>query len=308
MDQRYLLTHELGPLPWSLALPDGSLFKTNKASLSMLLTNGVECLPSLPDQTTAVIIDAMAMLQTLVRVPDRLSELAEMVMTRILIEAGEAERIDFVEDQYPVISIKNTERNKRRRDGQLVISITNGQQLCPRQWKKFMANGSNKTNFVRFLVHEFSENAVYTDKINNHTFYVSHGDNCTKLVSSNGTTTASDVSELWTNQEEAYTRMFRHAEHASQNGHQCIAIKSSDTDVEVLACYYQAVISADIILISGTSKRSRIVSIRRACLHAITGCDSVSGFCTKRKKKALNIVKMNPTLRQTLGSLGEGPC
>ena len=137
MDLRYLLTHELGPLPWSLALPDGSLVKTNKASLSMLLENGLECLPSLPDQTTAVIIDAMAMLQTLVRVPDRFSELAEMVMTRILIEAGEAERIDFVGDQYPVISIKNTERNKRGRDGQLVINITNGQQLCPCQWKKF---------------------------------------------------------------------------------------------------------------------------------------------------------------------------
>ena len=52
--------------------------------------------------------------------------------------------------------------------------------------------------------------------------------------------------ELCTNQEEADTRMLLHAEHASQNGHQRIAIKSSDTDVEVLACYYQAVISADI--------------------------------------------------------------
>ena len=125
-------------------------------------------------------------------------------------------------DQYPVISIENTERNKRGRDGQLVINITNGQQLCPRQWKMLMANGSNKTNFVRFLVRGWSENAVYADKIKDRTFYVSHGDNCTKLVSSNGTTTASDVSELWTNQEEADTRMFFHAEHASQNGHQCI--------------------------------------------------------------------------------------
>ena len=310
MDLRYLLTHELGPLLWSLALPDGSLVKTNKASLSMLLENGVECLPSLPDQTTAVIRDAMAMLQTLVRVPARFSELAEMVMTRILIEAGEAERIDFVGDQYPVISIKNTERNKRGRDGQLVINITNGQQL-------FMTNGSIKTNFVRFLVCEWSENAVYADKIKDRTYYVSHGDNCTKLVSSNGTTTASDVSELWTNQEEADTRMFLHAEHASQNSHQCIVIKSSDTDVEVLACYYQAVISADIILISGTIRRSRIVTIRRVCeklgreiceilpgLHAITGCDSVSAFCTKGKK-ALDIVQINQALRQTLGSLGE---
>ena len=284
----------------------------------MLLENGVECLPSLPDQTTAVIIDAMAMLQTVVRVPDRFCELAEMVMSRILTEAGEAARIDFVGDQHPAISIKNTERTKRSRDGQLVVNVTNGQQLCPRQWRKFLANGKNETNLLSFLVREWSENAVYAQKIKDCTFFVTHGDNCTKLVAPNGSTTASDVPELCTNQEEADTRMFLHAEHASQNGHQRIAIKSSDTDVEVLACYYQAVISADIILISGTSRRSRIVSIRRVgerlgreiceilpSLHAITGCDSVSAFSTKGKKKALDVVQMNPALRQTFGSLGE---
>ena len=91
----------------------------------------------------------MAMLQTLVRIPDRFSELADMVMTRILIEAGEAARIDFVGDQYPANSIKNTERNKRGRDGEIVINITNGQQFCPRQWRKFMAKGSNKTGLLR---------------------------------------------------------------------------------------------------------------------------------------------------------------
>lgn len=31
MDLRELLTHELGPLPWSLASFDGLLAKTNKA-------------------------------------------------------------------------------------------------------------------------------------------------------------------------------------------------------------------------------------------------------------------------------------
>lgn len=318
MDLRDLLTHELGPLPWSLASSDGSLAKTNKAILSKLLEDGVECLPSLPEETTAVIIDAMAMLQTLVRVPDRFSELAEMVMTRILIEAGEAARIDFVGDQYPTISIKNTERNKRGRDGQLVINITNGQQFCPRQWRKFMANGSNKTSLLNFFVREWSGNVVYAEKIKDHTLFVTHGDNCTKLVASDGTIAASTVLELCSNQEEADTRMLLHAHHASQNGHQRIAIKSSDTDVEVLACYHQAVIPAEIMLISGTRSRSRIVCIRRVCeklgreicevlpsLHAVTGCDSVSAFATKGKKKALDIIQLNPALRRVVGSLGE---
>ena len=75
----------------------------------------------------------MAMLQTLVRKPNRFSKLVDMVMTRILIEAGRAARIDFVGDQYTANSIKNTERNKRGRDGEIVINITNGQQFCPRR-------------------------------------------------------------------------------------------------------------------------------------------------------------------------------
>ena len=48
MDLRQLLVHELGPLPWSLALFDGALVKTNKATLPKLLEDGVESLQCLP--------------------------------------------------------------------------------------------------------------------------------------------------------------------------------------------------------------------------------------------------------------------
>ena len=66
---------------------------------------------NLPVDTTAVIIDAMAMLQRLVRVPDRFGDLAEVVFAGILRQAGNASRVDFVADQYPEISIKNKERH-----------------------------------------------------------------------------------------------------------------------------------------------------------------------------------------------------
>ena len=242
--------------------------------------------------------------------PERFSELAEMVRTRILVESGEASRIDFLGDHYPAISIKNTERNKRGKDGQLVVNIISPEQFCPRQWRKFMPNGSNKINLLNFLVRVWSANPAYAQKIKDHTLFVTHGDDCTKLVVSEGTVTASTVVELCSNQEQADTRMLLHASHASQNGHQRIAITSSDTDVEVLACHYQAVIPAEIMLISGTTSRSCIVSIPRACeklspeicqilpsLHAMTGCDSVSDFASKGKKKALDIIQSNPVLR-----------
>ena len=105
--------HELGPLPWSLALFDGSLAKTNEAALPKLLEDGVDSLQHLPAQTSAVIMDAMAILHMLSKVPDRFSDLTEMVFNRILLQAGEATRVDFIGHQYPEISIKNRERKKR---------------------------------------------------------------------------------------------------------------------------------------------------------------------------------------------------
>ena len=70
IDLRDLLTHELGPVPWSLATYDGSLAKTNKSVLAKLLEDGVEILPNLTN-ASAVIVDAMAQLQALRRIPDR---------------------------------------------------------------------------------------------------------------------------------------------------------------------------------------------------------------------------------------------
>ena len=83
---------------------------------------------SLPPDTTCVIIDAMAMLQMVTRIPDRFSDLAEMLLTEMLALSGTATRVDFVGDQYPDLSIKNIERNKRGREGQVVLAITSRHQ------------------------------------------------------------------------------------------------------------------------------------------------------------------------------------
>lgn len=53
-------------------MSDGSLAKTNKAAVSKLLEDGVEGLTSLTCDKTCVIIDAMAMLRMVTRIPDRL--------------------------------------------------------------------------------------------------------------------------------------------------------------------------------------------------------------------------------------------
>ena len=168
-------------------------------------------------------------------------------------QAGEATRVDFVGDQYPEIAIKNRERERRSSSSsQLAVNITSPQQLCPRQWKIFMSTGSNKEGLLNFLVHEWSTNEAYAQKIENRVLYVTYGNRCTKLNAFEGRLTAADAMDLHSTQEEADTRMFLHAFHASADGHHSIAVFSSATDVEILASHHQAAIPAEIILISGT--------------------------------------------------------
>ena len=90
----------------------------------------------------------MAQLQTLPRLPDRFIDLADLILSAVIKQAGEARRIDFVTDQYQSVSIKGIEYEKRGRSGQLAVEIRSPQQLCPRQWKKFLANCLKKTNLV----------------------------------------------------------------------------------------------------------------------------------------------------------------
>lgn len=241
-----------------------------------------------------------------------------MVMKHLLAVVGQATRIDFVADQYPDISIKNTERDKRGSKGQLEVDVSSPQQLCPRQWKKFMANGSNKTSLLNFLVAEWTTNSMYVRMIGNRTLFVTHGQMCTRISTQDGNIVSEISADLCSNQEEADTRMFLHTSHASRSGHRHIAIRSSDIDVEVLACYYQAIIPSELILISGNQTRTRLIQVPKLVdslgedtyhvlpsLHALTGCDSDSSFATKGKKKALSIVRENEVLREAVGTLGE---
>ena len=126
--------HKLGPLPWSLVSFEGSFMKTNKAALPKLLEDGVDSLQHLPAQTSAVIMDAMAILQMISRIPDRFSDLAEMVFNKILLQAGETTKVDFAGDQYPEISTINIERERRCSSSQLALNSgahSNGKSLCP---------------------------------------------------------------------------------------------------------------------------------------------------------------------------------
>ena len=80
--------------------------------LAWILEDGVEILPNLTI-ASAVIVDAMAQPKILPRIPDRFIDLADLILSALIKQAGEARRIDFVADQYPIVSIKNIKRERR---------------------------------------------------------------------------------------------------------------------------------------------------------------------------------------------------
>ena len=73
----------------------------------------------------------MAQLKILPRIPDRFIALSDLILSAVIKQAGEARRIDFVAGQYPSVSIKNIERERQGRSGQLAVQIRSPQQLCP---------------------------------------------------------------------------------------------------------------------------------------------------------------------------------
>ena len=62
LDLRLVLSHELGPIPWSIANADGSLVKTAKATLLSVLEKDVPPPEYVPADATRI-VDAMALLQ-----------------------------------------------------------------------------------------------------------------------------------------------------------------------------------------------------------------------------------------------------
>ena len=150
-----VLTYELGPLPWSLVSADGSLSKTAKSSLHSLLEHGLEPMTNHP-HADSIIIDFMAVLQSLKHVPTTFSELAEELFDNVIKSSRPALRVDVVTDQYPTISIKSPERQLRSKGGEIRIKIDSGSQKCPVQWKKYLSCSANKVNLVEYLSEDWA--------------------------------------------------------------------------------------------------------------------------------------------------------
>ncbi len=192
-------------------------------------------------------------------------------------------------------------------------------QPIPKLWNKFLSVGSNKENLLAFLCNEWQQH-IPTDLLNDITLYVTTRDKCIRLSPS--TTAAGGVCVnvmplLFSDHEEADTRLLFHAMNAVQNGATNLLIVSPDTDVAILAIAHAATLSVPVSVSLGREGRARIInaSAVASCLgsqtcaailglHALTGCDSTSAFYGKGKKKCFQRMLEDEDMKEVLGKLG----
>ena len=289
LDMRSVFKFPLGPLPWALAEPMGTLKKTSKATFLHKLEGPVEPLEKVSGDY-AMVFDGM--------VCPTVSSHQQNLWPTFDGSARENphyrfKRINVVFDVYRDLSIKNVERKRRSKDQLLFKSIIATSQI--KQWGSFLSCNKNKNSLVEFFVSQW-KNAESRLKIGQKTIYVTSRSDVYKI----NDTVVERVLQLQSNHEEADTRMLLHAKHASFT-YPKVLISSPVTDIFIIFFSVHTRIAANLYFLTGVKRSRRIIDVSKVAdyifdtlkrcdvskevlmesligFHSFTGCDTISAF------------------------------
>lgn len=253
----------------------------------------------------AVVLDGAAIVNMLT--PGKCKTFKEYATTvflpYVIQQAQNVKRIDLVWDRYLPNSLKQGARESRGSGARRRVCDS---ASIPSNWKGFLRLDENKKELFQYL----AENVASINLPS------------VEVISTAGVDVISpaDVDKQGLapcNHEEADTRIFVHAKHASLNGLKKILLRTVDTDVVVLAAAFFRELQVEELWIAyGVGKHLRYLSIhaiaasftRQQCeglpfFHALTGCDTVSYFSGKGKKTALLTWRSYPQATEVFRSL-----
>ena len=173
-------------------------------------------------------------------------------------------------------------------------------QKLPKQFKKYLAVGENKQELIEFLLADWSTQAQHHHQIiSEKTIFFTTKKDAFKIKVLGEETQCQPVDQLFSNQEEADTKVFLASKVAQEAGCSDAVIYTVDSDVAILALYYARRLSIHLFLQLGTGSDVRILNTQATdwpsdllealpSLHAISGCDSVSAFHGLGKGKWLS--------------------
>lgn len=237
----------------------------------------VERLPS----NNALILDGMALIQMMKHIPQTFGKLVEIILGRILSLASNSKstRVDFVCDTYPDVSIKNMERSSRADGGSTIVRILGADQKVPRQFKKFLSVGKNKESLLEFFFQHLKHVEALSNLMGNIELFVSHGKMCHQFCTSNREDVLiEECEELYSDHEEADTRLLLHAKHASRT-YDHVVIRSPDTDVFILLLGHKSAVPTALYFDTRIGNKRRMMDVGKVCLTLGSElCDALIGF------------------------------
>lgn len=254
----------------------------------------------------AIVIDAAAVVNMLP--PGKCKTFKEYAASVFLphiinYQTQNAKRIDLVWDRYLENSLKQGTREARGSGSRRRVCDN---AAIPLNWKSFLRLDDNKTELFQYLaVNVASISLPDVDVIST---------TGVDVISS----TAIDKEGLAPcNHEEADTRIFVHAKHASVSGMKKILIRTVDTDVVILAIAFVHKLEVEELWVAfGVGKHLRYLPIHKIAsslttqqceglpfFHAVTGCDTVSYFAGRGKKTAFQAWKCYPEATAVFRSL-----
>ncbi len=144
------------------------------------------------------------------------------------------------------------------------VQITRRNQKIPKQFRKFLDNGSNKVDLVRFFLEDWSDPERFKAIIAHHVLFITLKSHAYRLEVKGDLVRSVPEENLFCNQEEADTKMFLCSQHAIQElscGNICIS--TVDSDIGVLATYYKDVLPSNLFLEIGTKGKKRILNVSK---------------------------------------------
>ncbi len=233
---------------------------------------------------------------------------ADVVAPYVLRRLKYIQRLDIVWDRYITNSLKQATRNKRGTGEHRHVLPTTP---IPSNWQSFLQVDSNKSELFTFLA-EYLINEVHHDKV-----IVTTSD--TSVICSDPELDTSGIAPC--SHEEADSRIMVHLADCVSRGHSKITIRTTDTDVVVLAVSSMCHLNIEELWIAfGTGKSFRYIGahiifsnigLQRAkalpMFHSLTGCDTVSFFAGHGKKSCWDVWKVYPQLTDALIRLAHAP-
>jgi len=176
----------------------------------------------------------------------------------------------------------------------------------PRDFAAFLMDSDNKRSLIDFICCQW-QSPAYAGRLNGRNIYAVSKEHCTHLYSENGNSVnASAVDDLQSSQEKADTRIVLHCMYAANNSSsdEALVVRSPDTDVFVILIHYCSRINRQIFFDTGTGNNRRLIDVNKIAsalgsdvtaalpaFHAFTGCDTVSAFFGKGKKRPFAMMR-----------------